>query len=104
MSLSIAINKARELVVTIPSPSGKERSVLIPITTAGCKVLRTLLSEREEQKLSDMTIGSRASPTQDMIDAWLRAEVRKEEVEKILPKPVSEKFEKLGLGEIVLDL
>lgn len=61
-----------QLMVRIPPSAGHDRGHIInfPFETAGVQTLKMLLTERE---CSDAAIGHRASPTQDMADAWLRA-------------------------------
>lgn len=61
-----------QLMVRIPPTQGHDRGHIInfPFDTAGVQTLKMLLTERE---CGDAAIGHKASPTQDMADAWLRA-------------------------------
>lgn len=64
-------------------------AVHIPATLKGIKCLQRLLRARQDRTRTDKRIGTDASPTQSMIDAWLKAHAHDD-------------GEELDLGEISL--
>lgn len=77
--------------VTIPSDiSGNTHTLEVPQSLGGLRILRKILSDRQREE--DRRIGTGSSPTQQMVEEWLRTEadiLRREQEEerkkKLLP-------------------
>lgn len=61
-------------VLHIPSTSMGTTKLEVPATDAGLKIIRAILHAREiATSVYELRIGTKAQPTQSMVDAWLRA-------------------------------
>lgn len=88
MPATISLGPNSTLALTLPSPAGGTHTVCLPQTPAGLQHLIRILRAAEAE--ASPTIGKVASPTQHMVDAWLRndAERRREEAAEALRKAV----------------
>lgn len=82
--------------LTVPSDlSGRTHTLDIPLNLGGLKIIRKALMARQQE--TDRRIGTPASPTQSMVEAWLVEERR-----MAREKPLV--IEGLDLSNIDLDL
>jgi hypothetical protein len=70
--ITIALS-AEGFALTIQSPKGLVHTVQVPNSVAGLKIINTLLhAQAAAQSEHDKFIGTRASPTEEMVRHWLR--------------------------------
>jgi len=62
-----------DIIAQIPSPSGGEQSVTIPLTLEGLRILKRILSAEPHREFGTR-LGTPAEPTQALVNAWLRSE------------------------------
>lgn len=71
MSVTIALS-ASGFVLTVPSTlEGRSHTIQVPGDEAGVKIIRKVLTERQKA-FAKLEIGHAASPTQAMVQEWLR--------------------------------
>lgn len=98
--LSIELADNGGFTVEIPSDTTEgAHHVQIPFTQTGLSVLRKLLQERAKERKA--TLGMNGSPTQQMVDAWLRREREERAVEE-RPAPTSTLLVNLNIEELDL--
>lgn len=82
LSITLAPNGGFEVEVPSQKCNGSHR-VQIPFTLSGLSILRKLLQERARE--AEHTLGMNGSPTQQMVEAWLRRDKELAVVEKKEP-------------------
>lgn len=92
MTPSVTITNSPQggFTLHIPSTSMGTTQIEIPFSFAGLKVMHLILQAREAaQSVHDLRIGTKAQPTQSMVEAWLRANkaTKPEVVKKKKPSP-----------------
>lgn len=95
--LTIALSDNGGFEVAVPSSTGGLHHVQIPFTLTGLSVLRKLLQERAKQRKA--TIGMNGSPTQQMVEAWLKKD---QEERAAAPKPQPALLAGLNIEELDL--
>lgn len=82
MRLEISLAPNNQFTLHLPSPlEGRGHEVTLPFSEAGMVTLRRILREQKSLERR-VPIGRTASPVQHMVDAWLKENKEKLEVER----------------------
>lgn len=83
----IHLNRSNQLELVLESSTGAQRSVIIPLTVDGLKIIQQVLRHRDRP--TKPKIGEPGAPTQWEIDEWLRS-MRQAQQRKIAEKKISD--------------
>lgn len=82
-AVTISLGAHGGFELTVPSTlEGRTHVVLVPGDSSGLTIIRKVLSARAKA-VSRLEIGNAASPTQSMVEAWLREERQRRAFEKL---------------------
>lgn len=79
--MDIRLDPSGGFFLTIPSTVAEGHTIRIPFSLTGLSLLRTILRNAEER--AGEKIGSTFSPTQSMVDEWLRRDAEVKNAERL---------------------